>query len=90
MDTENTPRKPWIDDGEQSFSLLAQHVDDFCRGWDESESPPSIADFLPDDKVLRHLALPVLRHRVLCNYFAESDNMSVDDVLSAMLEKVDG
>jgi len=28
--------------------------------------------------------------RVLCNYFAESDKMTVDDVLLAMLEKVDG
>ena len=34
------------------------------------------------------LALPVLRHRVLCNYFAESDNMTVDDVLSEMLTKI--
>ena len=38
---------------------------------------------------VRNMALPVLRHRVLCNYFAESDKMSVDDVLLAMLEKVD-
>jgi len=36
------------------------------------------------------MALPVLRHRVLCNYFAESDKMTVDDVLLAMLDKVDG
>jgi MoxR-like ATPase len=38
---------------------------------------------------VRKLALPVLRHRVLCNYFAESDKMTVDDVLLAMLDKVD-
>jgi MoxR-like ATPase len=38
---------------------------------------------------VRDMALPVLRHRVLCNYFAESDNMTVDDVLNAMLEKLD-
>ena len=37
---------------------------------------------------VRDMALPVLRHRVLCNYFAESDNMSVDDVLTAMLDKI--
>ncbi len=37
---------------------------------------------------VRAMALPVLRHRVLCNYFAESDNMTVDDVLTAMLEKI--
>jgi len=37
---------------------------------------------------VRALVLPVLRHRVLCNYFAESDNMSVDDVLTNMLEKI--
>ena len=39
---------------------------------------------------VRELALPVLRHRVLCNYFAESDNMTVDDVLTEMLDKVEG
>ena len=38
---------------------------------------------------VRQLALPVLRHRVLCNYFAESDSMTVDDVLSEMLDKVE-
>ncbi len=37
---------------------------------------------------VRSLALPVLRHRVLCNYFAESDGMSVDDVLTEMLARV--
>ena len=37
---------------------------------------------------VRAMALPVLRHRVLCNYFAESDNMSVDDVLKGMLNEV--
>jgi len=39
---------------------------------------------------VRELALPVMRHRVLCNYFAESDNMTVDDVLTEMLDKVEG
>jgi len=39
---------------------------------------------------VRGMALPVLRHRVLCNYFAESDNMTVDDVLTGMLETVGG
>ena len=34
------------------------------------------------------MALPVLRHRVLCNYFAESDGKSVDDVLTAMLSEL--
>ncbi len=38
---------------------------------------------------VRDMALPVLRHRVLCNYFAESDNMTVDDVLQAMLENIE-
>ena len=37
---------------------------------------------------VRDMALPVLRHRVLCNYFAESDGMSVDDVLLGMLKEV--
>ena len=34
------------------------------------------------------MALPILRHRMLLNYFAESDGKSVDDVLSAMLTEV--
>ena len=33
------------------------------------------------------LMLPVLRHRVLTNYFAESDNMDVDKVLVQLLEE---
>ncbi|MEM9208616.1 MAG: MoxR family ATPase [Pseudomonadota bacterium] len=40
------------------------------------------------DEDIRAMALPVLRHRVLCNYFAESEGMSVDDVLNAMLDAV--
>ncbi len=36
------------------------------------------------------MALPVLRHRVLCNYYAESDNMTVDNVLTEMLDKIGG
>ena len=35
---------------------------------------------------LRALALPVLRHRVLTNYQAESDGMTVDKILSEMIE----
>ncbi|HEX4025788.1 MAG TPA: hypothetical protein VHX52_13955, partial [Steroidobacteraceae bacterium] len=38
------------------------------------------------DADLHALALPVLRHRVLTNYQAESDGRSVDDVLRALLE----
>jgi MoxR-like ATPase len=35
---------------------------------------------------VRALALPVLRHRVLTNYYAESDGQSVDDVLRTLLK----
>jgi MoxR-like ATPase len=35
---------------------------------------------------IRALALPVLRHRVLTNYYAESDGKTVDDVLREMVE----
>jgi MoxR-like ATPase len=34
------------------------------------------------------IALPVLRHRVLTNYHAESDRTTVDDVLRGVLEAV--
>jgi MoxR-like ATPase len=38
---------------------------------------------------IKHLALPVLRHRVLTNYFAESDGMTVDKILLQLLDAVD-
>jgi MoxR-like ATPase len=38
---------------------------------------------------IKSLALPVLRHRVLANYFAESDGISVDEVLRQMLVAID-
>ena len=37
---------------------------------------------------LRALALPVLRHRVLTNYQAESDGVTVDSMLSGVVDKV--
>jgi MoxR-like ATPase len=39
------------------------------------------------DEDLRALALPVLRHRVLTNYQAESDSKSVDDVLREVIAR---
>ncbi|NBR41079.1 MAG: AAA family ATPase, partial [Alphaproteobacteria bacterium] len=41
---------------------------------------------LADD--LRALAIPILRHRVLPNYYAESDGISIDDILADLLTKV--
>ena len=38
---------------------------------------------------IKSLALPVLRHRVLTNYFAESDGMTVDRILLQMLDAID-
>jgi len=37
---------------------------------------------------LRKLALPILRHRVLPNYYAESDGITIDQILTTMLESV--
>ena len=37
---------------------------------------------------LKKLALPILRHRVLPNYYAESDNITNDQILSTMLDNV--
>jgi MoxR-like ATPase len=36
------------------------------------------------------LALPVMRHRVLANYYAESDGVTVDDVLTQLVETMSG
>jgi MoxR-like ATPase len=35
---------------------------------------------------IKALALPILRHRVLPNYYAESDGVTVDDILNSMLD----
>jgi MoxR-like ATPase len=35
------------------------------------------------------LALPVMRHRVLTNYFAESDGIDTDKVLTGLLQHFD-
>jgi len=35
------------------------------------------------------LALPIMRHRVLINYFAESDKISVDDILTQLVQTID-
>ncbi|MDR2213521.1 MAG: MoxR family ATPase [Pseudomonadales bacterium] len=37
---------------------------------------------------LKTLALPILRHRVLPNYYAESDGVDIDHILRAMLDTV--
>lgn len=37
---------------------------------------------------LKVLALPIMRHRVLTNYYAESDGITVDDILSNLLENL--
>jgi MoxR-like ATPase len=39
-----------------------------------------------NEEDIRALALPVLRHRVLTNYQAESDGMPVDKVLGEMID----
>ena len=40
----------------------------------------------PDD--IRTLALPVLRHRVLVNYRAEAEGISVDNIVERLLAHV--
>jgi len=37
---------------------------------------------------IRALAIPILRHRILLNFFAESDRLKSDDVLRRLLEYV--
>jgi len=36
------------------------------------------------------LALPVMRHRVLTNYFAESDGVDTDQILSDLVKELGG
>lgn len=42
----------------------------------------------PDD--IRRLALPVLRHRILINYRAEAEGVTVEKIVSRLLESVKG
>ncbi len=49
----------------------------------EGRSHASIAD-------IRALAAPTLRHRVLLNYKAEAEGISVEDCIAALLEKMPG
>jgi MoxR-like ATPase len=46
------------------------------------------AHVMPDD--IRQLALPVLRHRILVNYRAEAEGVTVDKIISRLLETVKG
>ena len=39
---------------------------------------------------IRHLAYPTLRHRILVNYRAEAEGMSVDSIIDRLLETVNG
>lgn len=41
---------------------------------------------LADD--IKALAIPVLRHRVLANYYAESDGVTIDDILADLLTQI--
>lgn len=34
------------------------------------------------------LAIPILRHRVLANYYAESDGITIDDILADLLKQI--
>jgi len=37
---------------------------------------------------VRHLALPVLRHRISCSFAAEAEGVSTDDIVRKLLEIV--
>ncbi len=37
---------------------------------------------------IQTLAAPILRHRILANYYAESDGVTVDDIIKSMLSNV--
>jgi MoxR-like ATPase len=37
---------------------------------------------------IRRLAAPALRHRIICNYFAEADGYDTDKIIAGIIEKV--
>ncbi len=41
--------------------------------------------YTPDQDDLRRVAMPVLRHRIILNFNADSDNITVKDVVKELL-----
>jgi MoxR-like ATPase len=37
---------------------------------------------------IRALAAPILRHRIITNFYAESEHISSDDIIERLLESV--
>ena len=38
---------------------------------------------------IKRLAIPVMRHRIILNYVAQSDGLSPEDVITKMIEKTE-
>ncbi|MGE3314827.1 MAG: serine/threonine-protein kinase [Planctomycetaceae bacterium] len=57
MSKSNTSGRFTLDDVEQTMSLLASYLERFVDGWESSETPPNLADFLPDEGEMRRFTL---------------------------------
>ena len=42
--------------------------------------------FSPDIEDVKAIALPVLRHRIVRNYKAEAEGISIDDIINKLME----
>ncbi|MHC4810807.1 MAG: AAA family ATPase [Planctomycetota bacterium] len=59
------------------FLVLAAKADALLRG--ESHVTP---------EHVRNVALPVMRHRIICNFNAEADGITPDEVIASLLETI--
>ncbi len=82
----------------------SENAPDFIKEWIDWGEGPRASQFLifgakakaaldgrptPDISDIKDMALPILRHRILPNFNAESEGVSPDDILSKLLESLE-
>jgi len=82
----------------------SENAPDFIKEWIDWGAGPRASQFLilgakakaaldgrptPDISDIKDMALPILRHRILPNFNAESEGVSPDDILSKLLESLE-
>jgi len=81
----------------------SDNAPDFIKEWIDWGAGPRASQYLilgakakaaldgrpsPDISDIRDMALPVLRHRILPNFNAESEGVSPDDILMKLLDSI--
>jgi MoxR-like ATPase len=82
---------------------ISDNAPDFIKEWIDWGAGPRASQYLilgakakaaldgrpsPDISDIRDMALPILRHRILPNFNAESEGVSPDDILLKLLDSI--